>query len=718
MSTSLTKIQLSPDDQKWRVVCFADSLSSLCGLSAQVLELYMDDFIELIAPEEREYARNTLTSGWRNNGAASCLAHLLSDSGAEPVCITLLDDDTTDNNQAAKTMLVAVASPGPTLLCSNESGIHSKFVGQVNLDKNEVVHISNLCIVSKKLQSCKTYSEMISSFAESALFETERERFLEAFDADRLRALYNSGVTKTQMELDVIKGENEHSWIRLTMQCLKSGIQRQLCAYIYVENIHESKQREIELRIKSQQDPLTKLYNRLTASLKIDERLRERADDVSFAFMMLDLDSFKQINDSRGHACGDDVIKSVAAELTKISPQGSIIGRIGGDEFVTLIEAADHEAAELIARDMCERLYNLLHAYNSSASIGVVMSPKYGDCFEVLYPLADAALYRAKRRGRAFYTFYSSGMARPDDNAARNPLGREWLLDEMSDHVYVSDINTYEMLYMNKTARIALGITSESEYVGRKCYQVIYNSKEKCQFCNNDVLRRDRFYLWEEYNKNIGRYYMMKDRIVDWYGSPAHVQFATDITSREMRARRLEKQVDLEKFTVECMRSLFQATTQSEACSYLLRHIGMFFRAKHAYITQFDRHASCQVIQSQWFDSRLRQGRELFSEERLYSNDLFSHCFLTGERYALDVTDSLECDDQLLYSCLTSCGISCRRAVQLQIGGIPYGMLGLDDPGVFYNEFGILDVLGKCIAEKIANFQMADTLVSLGYPPF
>ena len=155
-------------------------------------------------------------------------------------------------------------------------------------------------------------------------------------------------------------------------------------------------------------DPLTGLSNRRGLQLSF-EALRQggrRAMPGHFALVVLDLDHFKALNDSRGHAAGDAMLCEVAARLREVTRSCDTIARIGGDEFVLLLPGiSDVAALEQLGRRIVRRLEAPARIAGEisriSASLGVAISSRYARIdWRQMEADADAALYRAKREGR------------------------------------------------------------------------------------------------------------------------------------------------------------------------------------------------------------------------------------------------------------------------------------------------------------------------------
>lgn len=166
-----------------------------------------------------------------------------------------------------------------------------------------------------------------------------------------------------------------------------------------------------ELVHSAQIDGLTAVYNKEHTQPAIDHFLQMSHPDTLHAFLILDIDKFKDVNDTYGHAVGDKVLQRVGEFLKSQFRDGDIIGRIGGDEFVILMkQVSSKEAALARVQNMVERIRSIKHAEMDGKpitfSVGVAFSPEQGIRFDDLYRNADKALYQTKRGGRNNFSVY------------------------------------------------------------------------------------------------------------------------------------------------------------------------------------------------------------------------------------------------------------------------------------------------------------------------
>ncbi len=183
------------------------------------------------------------------------------------------------------------------------------------------------------------------------------------------------------------------------------------------------------LEFLAHHDTLTGLPNRAM----FHERAREavahaRRHDTTAAVLFLDLDNFKDVNDSLGHDIGDGLLKVIASRLRSCVRGDDFVARIGGDEFCVLLQdIADPREAAAVAQKLLHELGQAYrigeHQVASSASIGIACVPQDGHEVGTLLRLADAAMYRAKQAGRNGYQFFSVGLNQ--DAAAAAALAEE-----------------------------------------------------------------------------------------------------------------------------------------------------------------------------------------------------------------------------------------------------------------------------------------------------
>ena len=173
------------------------------------------------------------------------------------------------------------------------------------------------------------------------------------------------------------------------------------------------KQNQKKLKSKAETDLLTGLLNKVSTEQAIQDYIDTVGEEETGMFILFDIDNFKHINDSMGHAFGDEVLSTVGKELPTIYRTTDIVGRLGGDEFAVFLKDIPNENVMHHMADTTVNFFRNFKAgeytkYSATASIGASMFPKDGRSFEELYKAADQAVYKAKKNGRNRFEFYGA----------------------------------------------------------------------------------------------------------------------------------------------------------------------------------------------------------------------------------------------------------------------------------------------------------------------
>lgn len=178
-----------------------------------------------------------------------------------------------------------------------------------------------------------------------------------------------------------------------------------------VSNIHQVETKLATLHQENQRDPMTKLYNKRAMEQLVRQVLKDKPLQ-RHALLMIDIDSFKQVNDSRGHAFGDEVILMIAHCLSHTFRRSDLVARVGGDEFAVLLQNVTFDQAvalgEIYHRIVAEQSQKLSQPYPVTSSVGIAFCPDDASGYDDLYHAADQALYWVKRNCKGAMALYSN----------------------------------------------------------------------------------------------------------------------------------------------------------------------------------------------------------------------------------------------------------------------------------------------------------------------
>lgn len=210
-----------------------------------------------------------------------------------------------------------------------------------------------------------------------------------------------------------IRKDGNVVWVRVSASVRRNSQGKPFQIVGLIEDISEQKRLEEQIRHMAQHDALTGLPNRrLFNEIMQVELAQARRHRKKIGVLFLDLDRFKEINDTLGHATGDELLKETASRLRAVIRVSDTVARIGGDEFNVIIPDVDHpelaaEVAQKILNEIRKPFTIRGRELNVSTSIGISVFPHDSEEMDTLLRYADIAMYHAKEKGRNNYQFYN-----------------------------------------------------------------------------------------------------------------------------------------------------------------------------------------------------------------------------------------------------------------------------------------------------------------------
>lgn len=241
-------------------------------------------------------------------------------------------------------------------------------------------------------------------------------------DTERLRtdmaALAARELDVVRSEIRIVRPDDSVRWVHLTSSLLLGEDGEPLFRLSQIMDIDARKRAEVQIRHMADHDPLSWLFNRRRFMDELGEELAgSQVRGTRGAVLLIDLDNFKQVNDLSGHACGDEVIKTVSLALVRRLRSGDVAGRLGGDEFGVMLRRVTGEEAVLVSHHLAEAVSAELAKLDDevarrvtlSVGIALIDGPEPGA--DVLLERADAAMYEAKRDGGDRVWLWSAALA-------------------------------------------------------------------------------------------------------------------------------------------------------------------------------------------------------------------------------------------------------------------------------------------------------------------
>lgn len=232
----------------------------------------------------------------------------------------------------------------------------------------------------------------------------------------KVREFFDSTQKAFSSEIRLLHTSGEYDWFRITGTISRNEIGQCIRFIGKVTNANKQISMEKNLIKRAEHDLLTGVLNKKTIEARITDSLSNELDGRNYIFYMVDLDNFKNVNDTLGHIFGDRAIADTANVLKEIFHYNAYVGRLGGDEFAVcaIYDAFDEESLMKFIKDHAEQVCEAnrreysdgINTVKISSSVGIAIGPKDGKTFEMLYKKADECLYKSKKSGKNKYTIF------------------------------------------------------------------------------------------------------------------------------------------------------------------------------------------------------------------------------------------------------------------------------------------------------------------------
>ncbi len=254
----------------------------------------------------------------------------------------------------------------------------------------------------------------------------------------------------------------KYIWMSCRATSLSVGNNPPFKAIGVYSNVTAQKDEMDALLHKMQRDPLTNLFNREETYRRIREAMRLHPAQTA-ALFIVDIDDFKQFNDSLGHQAGDNILAEIAQKMRTVFRETDIIGRIGGDEIAVFMQDCEENVVRQRASVLAQALHITYHGakeqYRVTGSVGVALYPKQGRSFEELYQLADIALFESKNNGKDCVTQYHKDLT-GDIQDNRTPV--DWADSFLNTHFqHDFPFKVFETLYETKDIHASIQMILE-----------------------------------------------------------------------------------------------------------------------------------------------------------------------------------------------------------------------------------------------------------------
>ena len=276
--------------------------------------------------------------------------------------------------------------------------LHSIGDGVITVDKDYIIKTINP--VAETLADVKS-SEVLNKNILS-IYESENKKQRTEIN----KTLAKTGAQRSLFDFTLTKKDGTKFEVEHTIAPIIDRHEDVLGAVIILRDVTEVRTMEKRLSYQASHDALTGLINRREFEVRLQQIIRNAiTEDVSHSICFLDLDKFKIINDTSGHAAGDEFLKQVSKTIQSLLRQTDVLARLGGDEFAIILDSCSIHQAKIICNEIIKKIKDTRfnwgkNSFEAGASIGIVPITKLTVSVSEVMSSVDAACYEAKDKGR------------------------------------------------------------------------------------------------------------------------------------------------------------------------------------------------------------------------------------------------------------------------------------------------------------------------------
>lgn len=296
-------------------------------------------------------------------------------------------------------------------------------------------------------------------------------------------------------------------------------------------------------------------------------------------------------------------------------------------------------------------------------------------------------------------------------------MGKIWeFFDTMNEIVYVTDIDTHELVYMNKRTLAECKLESLEELKGKKCYEVLQKSQVPCAICNNHQISEGCFIEWQYYNPIKNRYFLIKDTMIIDEGRRLRLEIAVDNSRQEQKYRLFLEQQDQEVLANEGMRLALRAETPDKSIDIMLEYLGKALKGERTYIIEKNKYGGDDNTY-EWVACGIKP--EIKNLQNLPPEVCASwyRDFSEDKKIAIEDIEDIRETDPVKYELLKQQDVHSIVAVPLYDDRSVIGFYGVDNPhgkSLEYTE-NMLQIVGHFIISCLKRRNLLKQLEQMSY---
>ncbi len=296
-------------------------------------------------------------------------------------------------------------------------------------------------------------------------------------------------------------------------------------------------------------------------------------------------------------------------------------------------------------------------------------------------------------------------------------MSKIWeFFENMNEAVYASDIDTYELIYLNKAARNLFQFKDESDYKGKNCYEILQQCSSPCAMCTNNRLTPGKFYEWSRFNPLVHRSYLLKDTMVVDDGRKVRIEMAIDLDIHELTKRSFSEFTDNEALINEGLRCALAEETPEQSLNTLLQYLGQMFQCDRVYIFEKNKQNNYDNTY-EWCASQVSAQKNILCNITPETMGTWIPTFQKGESVIIRDVEDIASYDPTVYETLLPQNIKHLIVSPIYRDRDVIGFYGIDNPPLERMDHiaFLLQLLGHFINSMLRRRDLVGKLETLSY---
>ncbi len=485
-----------------------------------------------------------------------------------------------------------------------------------------------------------------------------------AFADDEWRVLKNGEIIINRMGRCIINGV-AHNIMASKEPLYDNGVIVGLIGYfINVDDLNDHMRPVGAVGVK---DHITGLMSPQGLIDMVSEYIEEwQLRTKSFATIRVSVNEYYRVTKNFGETTANAMLKEIAGMIAEVVGNEGTCARLYLGNFVVLMRYEDKAQIHEMARNIQKKLDDIHELAGYAATIHPHIEISFvednNDVLSMLGLITQGTLLDiANRKGQS------------------TNLNLIWnTYENIEDNVYAADMDTYDLIYMNRHARESCGFSSLNDIHGKKCYEVIQGLESPCEFCNNHQLINEKPCEWEFFNSRFGTMYRLRDQMLVYNGHRIRIEHAVELVpNATKKANTGDERIML--LISECMRLALENTDPNRGLDNLLKYLGRTLSCERTYIFEMTDHHTWNNTY-EWCAEGVSEEIDHLQDIPIDETEVWNETLYNGDFVMIrDVNDIRESDPKV-YEYLLPQNIQSLIVVPIYVDHKLSGFAGLDNP--------------------------------------